>query len=140
MTLYALIFTNLGERQENELSAYSVFNKGFTQLLGTLSPDQFENEIRNRTEISDTASFNEFEPEDFDEDDEKSEMTAEETADVISTAGDPHHLQRNSKRSSKKSKKKRGGRRKGMRGSAVEKEEGDRDEEDAVADADDEER
>lgn len=46
-TLFATIFLNLGERQAGELSAYSVFNEGFTKLLGTISPEQFENEIRH---------------------------------------------------------------------------------------------
>eukprot|EP01036_Dinobryon_divergens_P028705 gene28705-37697_t len=38
---------NLGERKPGELSAYSVFNDGFTKILGTISPEQFENEIRH---------------------------------------------------------------------------------------------
>ncbi|KAJ1400848.1 hypothetical protein B484DRAFT_458098 [Ochromonadaceae sp. CCMP2298] len=41
------IFLNLGTKKAGELSAYSVFNKGFKQLLGTMNADQFDNEIRH---------------------------------------------------------------------------------------------
>lgn len=46
-TLFSAMFLNLGERKPGELSAYSVFNDGFTKILGTTSPEQFENEIRH---------------------------------------------------------------------------------------------
>ena len=46
-TLFCAMFLNLGERRPGELSAYSVFNDGFTKILGTISPEQFENEIRH---------------------------------------------------------------------------------------------
>ena len=53
LSLVGMIFLNLGERKKGELSAYSVFNKGFMKLLGTTTAEQFENEIlhRNNFEI-----------------------------------------------------------------------------------------
>jgi len=47
VSLFALMMMNLGERQEGEMSAYSVFNKGCQALLGQLTMDQFEREIRH---------------------------------------------------------------------------------------------
>lgn len=47
ITLFAAIFSNLGQKQEGDLSAYSVFNKGFTTLLGQSTGQQFDNEIRH---------------------------------------------------------------------------------------------
>eukprot|EP01038_Epipyxis_sp_PR26KG_P007632 gene7632-10390_t len=49
ISLFLLLFNNLGTKKEGELSAYSVFNKGFKQLLGTLNADQFDKEIRHQT-------------------------------------------------------------------------------------------
>ena len=34
---FYFIFSNLGKRKEGEMSAYSVFNKGYKQLPGTFS-------------------------------------------------------------------------------------------------------
>lgn len=48
LTLMSLIFLNLGERKAGQLSAYSVFNNGFQRLLGTLTAEQFENELLHR--------------------------------------------------------------------------------------------
>lgn len=48
LSLFALLFLNLGQRKEGELSAYSVFNDGFQQLLGTMNAEQFDREIRNQ--------------------------------------------------------------------------------------------
>lgn len=47
ISLTASIFLNLGTRQEGEMSAYSVFNRGYKQLLGTLTAEQFDAEIRH---------------------------------------------------------------------------------------------
>ena len=44
---FLLMFLNLGERRAGELSAYSVFNKGFAQLLGTMTAEQLEREMRH---------------------------------------------------------------------------------------------
>eukprot|EP00903_Cladosiphon_okamuranus_P009386 g8950.t1 len=41
----ATIFVNLGEREDGEWSAYSVFNAGCKALLGTINAEQFEREI-----------------------------------------------------------------------------------------------
>lgn len=48
--MFAAIFLNLNDNQrgEGELSAYSVFNKGFQSLLGTLTAEQIDGEIRHR--------------------------------------------------------------------------------------------
>ena len=50
-TLFALIFLNLGERKSGELSAYSVFNDGFEEILGTLNAQQFDREIRHLDQL-----------------------------------------------------------------------------------------
>lgn len=44
-SLIGAIFMNLGTRKEGEFSAYSVFNDGFKQLMGTLNAEQFEQEL-----------------------------------------------------------------------------------------------
>jgi hypothetical protein len=62
ISLFLLVFLNLGERKEGELSAYSVFNKGFQRILGTIDIEQFENEIRHNLQ------WNEEEEEDYDDD------------------------------------------------------------------------
>lgn len=48
LSLFILIFFNLGERKDGELSAYSVFNVGVKRLLGTMTAEQFEQEIRHQ--------------------------------------------------------------------------------------------
>jgi hypothetical protein len=53
LSLFGLIFSNLGKKKEGDLSAYSVFNDGFQQLLGTMNAEQFDNEIRNRGTVED---------------------------------------------------------------------------------------
>lgn len=62
MTLFGLIFCNLGENKTGELSAYSVFNKGFTTLLGQSTGQQFDNEIRHNN--NNIENENDFEKED----------------------------------------------------------------------------
>jgi hypothetical protein len=47
LSLISSIFLNLGKRKRGELSAYSVFNEGFKQLLGTMNADQLDDEIRH---------------------------------------------------------------------------------------------
>jgi hypothetical protein len=39
---FALIFMNLGTREEGSLSAYSIFNKGYYSLLGTFKPEDVD--------------------------------------------------------------------------------------------------
>ena len=52
-SLFTIMFANLGERgKDDEFSAYSVFNKGFKAILGTITAEQFDREIRHR------ANFN----------------------------------------------------------------------------------
>lgn len=48
VSLFLAIFLNLGNKKAGEMSAYSVFNDGFQQLLGTMTAEQFDNEIRHR--------------------------------------------------------------------------------------------
>lgn len=48
LTGFLLVFTNLGERKEGELSAYSVFNEGFQELMGTLNANQIDDQLRHR--------------------------------------------------------------------------------------------
>ena len=47
LSLFGVIFSNLGQKKEGDLSAYSVFNKGFTTLLGQSTGQQFDKEIRH---------------------------------------------------------------------------------------------
>jgi hypothetical protein len=47
LSMFASIFLNLGKRRKGEMSAYSVFNEGYKQLLGTLNAEQFDQEIRH---------------------------------------------------------------------------------------------
>ena len=50
---FAFIWLNLGSkgRKDGKLSAYSVFNKNFETIKGTLTADQFDNEIRHRNVV-----------------------------------------------------------------------------------------
>ncbi|KAH7276788.1 hypothetical protein KP509_39G021700 [Ceratopteris richardii] len=45
-TAFAVIFFNLGRRQEGEVSAYSIFNEGFQELPGTLNVERLDRDIR----------------------------------------------------------------------------------------------
>ncbi|CAI6005261.1 unnamed protein product [Closterium sp. NIES-65] len=45
-TCFALIFFNLGTRQQGEASAYSIFNEGFQELPGTLNAQRLDEHIR----------------------------------------------------------------------------------------------
>ncbi|CAI5469137.1 unnamed protein product [Closterium sp. Yama58-4] len=45
-TCFALIFFNLGTRQQGEASAYSIFNEGFRELPGTLNAQRLDEHIR----------------------------------------------------------------------------------------------
>jgi len=58
-SILALILVNLGERKEGELSAYSIFNKGFQTLLGQLTGEQIDRDLRNRKQHSDSEDENE---------------------------------------------------------------------------------
>jgi hypothetical protein len=51
-TMFAVIFLNLGERKAGEMSAYSVFNDGFEEILGTLNANQFDREIRHNMMVN----------------------------------------------------------------------------------------
>lgn len=53
-SLIALIFMNLGERKKGEYSAYSVFNKGFRSILGTMTAEQLDREIRLNANLKDS--------------------------------------------------------------------------------------
>ncbi|KAI5074344.1 hypothetical protein GOP47_0010305 [Adiantum capillus-veneris] len=45
-TAFAVIFFNLGKRQEGDASAYSIFNEGFRELPGTLNAERLDRDIR----------------------------------------------------------------------------------------------
>ncbi|GJP56652.1 hypothetical protein CLOM_g15702 [Closterium sp. NIES-68] len=45
-TCFALIFVNLGTRQQGEASAYSIFNEDFQELPGTLNAQRLDEHIR----------------------------------------------------------------------------------------------
>lgn len=49
LSLFALIVYNLGDKEKGDKSwsSYSVFNKGFRNILGALTADQFDREIRH---------------------------------------------------------------------------------------------
>lgn len=47
VTVFYLIFTNLGERRSG-LSAYSVFNRNCERIMGQSTAEQFDNEVRRR--------------------------------------------------------------------------------------------
>ena len=48
LSIVGLMFSQLGERKKGELSAYSVFNKNFENILGTLTAEEIDNHIRHR--------------------------------------------------------------------------------------------
>jgi hypothetical protein len=41
------MLTNLGKKKPGELSAYAIFNPGHKPLMGTLTADQIENQLRS---------------------------------------------------------------------------------------------
>ncbi|KAM7525400.1 hypothetical protein LguiA_015302 [Lonicera macranthoides] len=45
-TGFAIIFINLGKRQNGDMSAYSIFNEDFRELPGTLNADRLDRDIR----------------------------------------------------------------------------------------------
>jgi len=49
ISIFVLIFVNLGHRRDGELSAYHVFNENFKELPGTLRLSQLEREMMIRT-------------------------------------------------------------------------------------------
>lgn len=55
LSLMLSIFFNLGTRKAGELSAYSVFNKDFKKLLGTLDARDIDNEIRHNSNLNEDA-------------------------------------------------------------------------------------
>lgn len=55
LSLFGLLFANLGERKAGEVSAYSVFNAGFKRLLGTRTAEDFEQDIGYRPFAGDGA-------------------------------------------------------------------------------------
>jgi hypothetical protein len=68
ISLFLVVFLNLGERKEGELSAYSVFNKGFQRILGTIDIEQFENEIRHNLRWNEEEEVEEEDDNDGDDD------------------------------------------------------------------------
>lgn len=51
------MFLNLGERRAGEMSAYSVFNEGFARLLGTMTAEQIDREMRHEAHGGGEVAF-----------------------------------------------------------------------------------
>ncbi|KAL3895980.1 MAG: hypothetical protein SGCHY_004368 [Lobulomycetales sp.] len=49
LSIFYLIYTNLGARSPGEKSAYSVFNEGVESIDGDLKGEDIDNEIRHKT-------------------------------------------------------------------------------------------
>ncbi|KAJ1639462.1 hypothetical protein T492DRAFT_937135 [Pavlovales sp. CCMP2436] len=45
LSMFVLVFSNLGQRRAGELSAYNVFNEGHQELLGQLRPEHLEADL-----------------------------------------------------------------------------------------------
>lgn len=67
MSLFAGIFATLGTKKAGEISAYSVFNKNQRGILGGLTAEQFDNEIRHRGGGLDNGEEEEGDVRDMDE-------------------------------------------------------------------------
>jgi hypothetical protein len=52
LSMFALVFFNLGERKQGDLSAYNVFNDNFTELLGQLRAEHLEADIIDPNRIA----------------------------------------------------------------------------------------
>ena len=55
LSLFAIIIYNLDDRRDGDrsLSSYSIFNKGFRNILGALTAEQFDREIRHNNNAND---------------------------------------------------------------------------------------
>lgn len=55
LSLFVIIIYNLDDRKEDKSasSSYSIFNKGFRNILGALTADQFDREIRHNIQGND---------------------------------------------------------------------------------------
>ncbi|KAF5781863.1 putative SAYSvFN domain-containing protein [Helianthus annuus] len=45
-TGFAIIFVNLGKREQGDMSAYSIFNEDFRELPGTFNEERVDRDIR----------------------------------------------------------------------------------------------
>uniref|UniRef100_A0A251S013 Uncharacterized domain SAYSvFN n=1 Tax=Helianthus annuus TaxID=4232 RepID=A0A251S013_HELAN len=45
-TGFAIIFVNLGKREQGDMSAYSIFNEDFRELPGTFNAERVDRDIR----------------------------------------------------------------------------------------------
>lgn len=52
LSMFVLVYCNLGERKHGELSAYNVFNENFTELLGQLRPEHLEADMIDPNRIA----------------------------------------------------------------------------------------
>jgi hypothetical protein len=62
---FVSIILNLGERKKGEASAYSVFNEGFQSILGTMTAEQFEKEIRHDNNFGDDTGGDDMDDDDM---------------------------------------------------------------------------
>lgn len=89
ISILVAMFMNLGERRKGELSAYSVFNKGFRNLPGQLRGEDIDREIRhiferNNDVHNEIENDNDFDSESVDETNEneqKSDLRSNSTAE-----------------------------------------------------------
>ena len=80
-TMFALIFMNLGERKEGELSAYSVFNEGFQELMGTMNANQIDQQLRHQQGRPGRGGGGGVEEEEDEEEDGLSDLLADDEDD-----------------------------------------------------------
>lgn len=55
-TGFGLIFFNLGERKDGTMSAYSVFNKSYYNLIGTFKASDVDSMFVKRNDLSNTQT------------------------------------------------------------------------------------
>lgn len=51
LSMFAAIFMNLAEKKKGEMSAYSVFNRGFKSLLGTTTGQDMDRQMRHTNQF-----------------------------------------------------------------------------------------
>ncbi|RYH30421.1 hypothetical protein EON65_05275 [archaeon] len=67
VSIFVTMLMNLSTRGEGELSAYSVFNNNFERLMGTLTAEQFDAEIRHQMPMNNNNNMPILDAEDDDE-------------------------------------------------------------------------
>ena len=52
ITIVYLLFTNLGQRKDGEISAYSMFNENNEKIAGTFDAKYYEDMLLNKKQLS----------------------------------------------------------------------------------------